>query len=566
MKKAFAWLCLLICWISTQRLTAQDRSVVFSSSNLPIVLIDPHGQTIWDSPQIIADMGVIDNGPGMRNDTADVFNDYSGKIAIEIRGSSSQMFPKKQYAVELRDATGSVDNSSSLLGLPEEEDWILFAPYNDKSLMRDVLAYKLGRDLGRYAPRTRYCEVFIKKHDPHLNKVHYYYQGIYVLIEKIKRDDNRVAIAKLNPDEITGDDVTGGYILKIDKTTGSSGPGWNSPHLPPNTHDGQQTYYQFEVPDWDEIVAAQKKYIREYVTRFEDALAGTYFRDPVNGYAKYIDMDSFVDFMIMQEITRNVDGYRLSTFLHKQKDSDGGKLVMGPIWDFNLGFGNANYCSGWKTNGFMFREFNAECADHISVVPFWWERFMKDKTFTNKLALRWETLRAGKFSVASINDDIDSIYTLLNHEAAARNFQAWDVMGEYVWPNQVYQGQTYPSEVQYLKTWISNRMAWLDANMPKYSPVTNTDEPIADFNISFYPNPVASGIQIEYEMLKPGDINIEILDVAGKTVQTFSKTHSQTGKYLETIDGSNIAPGILFARVQLNDGKPVIHKLVKKSR
>src|SRR5688572_1076543 len=149
----------------------------FTSSNLPIVVINTNGQTIVDDPKIVADMGIIHNAPGVRNHITDPFNNYNGKIGIEIRGSSSQMFPKKQYGIELADVNGD-GVEASLLDLPAEEDWILFAPYNDKSLMRDVLAYKLGRDQGRYAPRTKYCELVLNGE----------YMGIYVLIEKIKRD------------------------------------------------------------------------------------------------------------------------------------------------------------------------------------------------------------------------------------------------------------------------------------------------------------------------------------------------------------------------------------------
>lgn len=193
----------------------------FTSSNLPIVVINTNGQTILDEPKITVDIGIIDNGIGQRNNLTDPYNNYSGKAAIEIRGSSSQSFPKKQYGVELRDAAGN-DVSAPLLGLPPEEDWVLFAPYNDKTLMRDVLAYKIARDQGRYAPRTRYCELVLNGQ----------YQGIYVLIEKVKRDNNRVDVNKLDPDENSGNDLTGGYIIKIDKETGSGNGGWTSNYTP----------------------------------------------------------------------------------------------------------------------------------------------------------------------------------------------------------------------------------------------------------------------------------------------------------------------------------------------
>ena len=286
----------------------------------------------------------------------------------------SQMFPKKQYGIELRDAAG-VDIDASLLNMPAEEDWVLFAPYNDKSLMRDVLAYKLGRDMDRYAPRTRFCELVLNGK----------YQGIYVLMEKIKRNVNRVAINNLNPGEIAGNDLTGGYIIKIDKFTGGSGDGWFSAFLPPNNGKGQPIYFQYEFPEAGEIAAEQRNYIQKFVGQFESALAGDFFEDPAQGYARYIDVNSFIDFLIMQEVTKNVDGYRLSTFLHKQRDSDGGKLVMGPLWDFNLGFGNADYCTEGEPTGFVL-DFNKTCPMDDWLIPFWWKRLLQDNTFQEKLS------------------------------------------------------------------------------------------------------------------------------------------------------------------------------------
>ncbi len=140
--------------------TSFAETVNFESSNLPIVVINTHGQTIPDEYRIIADMGIIYNGPGQRNHVNDPFNNYDGKISIELRGSSSQMFPKKQYALETEDAQGENLNVS-LLGLPEENDWILNGPYSDKSLIRNVLIYRLARDLGNYASRTRFCELVL---------------------------------------------------------------------------------------------------------------------------------------------------------------------------------------------------------------------------------------------------------------------------------------------------------------------------------------------------------------------------------------------------------------------
>ena len=259
------------------------------SSELPLVYINTNGDNIIDEPKIIAEMGIIWNGNGQQNHTSEEFNHFQGNIGIEIRGSSSQMFPKKSYGFELRDEKG-LDMDFPLLGMPEEEDWILYAPYTDKSLIRNVLTYTLAEKLGHYTPRCRFVELFINDE----------YQGVYVLMEKIKRDKNRVDIAKLKPEELSGEDLTGGYIVKIDKTTGSGGSGWHSSYT---NKMNTRTYYQYEYPAYDEIQDAQANYIENYISDFEDAVYNQEF-DPVNGYQQYINTSSFIDYMIINEISK----------------------------------------------------------------------------------------------------------------------------------------------------------------------------------------------------------------------------------------------------------------------
>lgn len=271
------------------------QKVNFTSSNLPIVVIDTHGQAIPDEPKIEADMGIIYNGPGVRNNLSDPFNHYNGKIAIEIRGSSSQQFPKKQYGFETKDAQGK-DLDVSLLNMPEEADWILSASYSDKTLMRNVLAYKLANDMGRYASRTQFCEVVLNGD----------YHGVYMLMEKIKRDKNRVNISKMEPTDISGDALTGGYIIKIDKLEGSDTDGWYSTFLP---YPGawQRIYYQYDTPKLEDLAPEQISYIKNFVFTFENLMTKPEYADPQNGYAQYIDIDSFVDYFILNEISRNVE-------------------------------------------------------------------------------------------------------------------------------------------------------------------------------------------------------------------------------------------------------------------
>lgn len=523
---------------------------IFQSSNLPIVIITTTSQNIVDEPKVIVRMEIIDNGPGVRNNITDPKNVYNGKVAIELRGSSSRvLFPKKQYAVELRNSALQ-DTAVSLLGLPEEEDWVLSAPYNDKTLMRDVLAYKLGRSMGRYAPRTKYCELVLDGR----------YEGVYFLNEKIKRDKNRVDISALNPDETTGDDLTGGYIIKLDKVDGSSGPGFVSEYPVVTNLGNKKITFQYEYPKWDEIVAAQKNYISGYVFKFEKALLSDDFADPDQGYAKYIDVDSFVDFFIMNELTKNVDGYRLSSFFYKQKDSQGGKLFAGPIWDFNLGFGNANYCTSGSPAGFVYSEFNKLCPGDTWLIPFWWERFFLDGNFGTKVADRWASLRQDKFSTSMIHAYIDSVAMVLNQESQQRNFQTWRVLNTYVWPNY-YVGPTFQAEVNWLKNWVSDRTNWLDDSLPQL--VTSVEESQSSTMVSVFPNPFSSHFSIKSADRSLEDVFVQVFNTAGMLVEKRNFTTGQNGVFEESF-GETLPKGFYVFRVFSSDREIAAGKVFKR--
>ena len=467
--------------------------LIFTTSNLPIVVINTLGQTIVDDPRIVCDMGIIDNGFGVMNSISDPFNDYNGKISIEYRGSSSQSFPKKPYALETQDSIGN-NNNVSLLGMPVENDWILYAPYTDKSLMRNFLTFDLGRKMGNYSPRTVYCELVVNGD----------YKGIYILMEKIKRDNDRVDIAKLDSNDVAGDSLTGGYIIKVDKYTGTGGLDWLSDF--PNI-GGNNLYIQYHYPQASALQPQQMDYIEHFMDSFEYALAGPNFTDSLIGYSKYIDVNSFVDLYIINELSKNIDGYRLSTYMYKDRDDNGGKLTMGPFWDYNLAFGNANYCDGGITSGW---EVNTGCGDNN---PFWFERLLDDTTYQNKLKCRWEYLRERSFHQDSIFTFIDSTELYLN-DAQQRNFQKWPILGNYVWPN-FYVGNTYQDELQFFKTWIGGRLIWIDNNIGgncyevlgctdpfacNYDPLANTNDGSCNYN-SFSYDTLVSNISINWNGL-----------------------------------------------------------------
>lgn len=413
------------------------------SSHLPLVILNTQGQAIPDDPRIVIHMGIIDNGPGNLNSEDDPFNGYDGLINIELRGSSSQGFPKKQYALETQDGVGnSLD--VSLLGLPVENDWILHAPYSDKSLMRNYLTYNWWRDMGWYTTRTKFCEVILNGD----------YQGVYLLMEQIKWDNDRVDVEKLDGDDIAGDSLTGGYIVKVDKITGSGQYDWNS-HVDTFQSEPKVTRFQYDYPNRDTITTEQEDYIQQFVYDWEQSLLDSTFSEPDIGYRKYVDVNSFIDFFLIQEITKNVDGYRLSTYLNKQRDSRGGKLQAGPAWDFNITLGNADYCEGGETEGWAL---DFPCGPEF--IPFWWDRMNQDPVYWNQVQCRYFELRAGLWSWSNINDQIDANVGHLG-DAADRNFDRWDILGSHVWPNN-FVGGSYEAEINYLKQWLQQRLSWLD--------------------------------------------------------------------------------------------------------
>lgn len=476
---------------------------VFNSSNLPIVLIDTYGQQIPDDPKILVGMKIIDNGSGQRNFITDT-PAYNGYAGIEIRGSSSQMFPKKSYGFETWDAQGE-ELKVSLLGMPEETDWILNANYTDKTFCRNTLAYQVSRSMGHYATRYEHVEVVIND----------MYKGIYVFSEKIKRDANRVNIAKLKPDQNTGDPLTGGYIFKIDKPTGSGGgEGWESDFPPPGNPD-KSILFQYEFPKAANITVPQKAYISEYVNAFETALAGPDFDDPQLGYRQYIDEGSFLDYFIVNEISKNVDGYRLSTFLHKERESLGGKLRIGPVWDYDIAWKNANYYEGEYYTGWSYQ---FPYPDDYWQVPFWWGRFIQDTTFANNLMCRWTNLRGNLLSNAWFDNYIDSVAAVLD-ESQQRNFTIWPILGVYVWPNPWPYPLTYTEEISTLKEWIHNRLAWLDANLPgNCNSVGINQLPAEMLRLTVSPNPARNTVKVSYNSVGKKSVVLSISDPFGHQV------------------------------------------------
>jgi hypothetical protein len=655
--------------------TVLDTNVVGFSTPLPIVVLNTFGDSIPAARSNAAYWMHVLPGAAASRATLLATSEYSGPVHLKPRGYTSRRYPKRSLTVETVDEEGE-DRAVPLLGLPADSDWVLYAPYVDKTLMRDVLAYELSNRLGHYAPRTRFVEVFLNESTNALSRAHY--AGVYVLVEKVKIAPHRVAIHKLSPKDKTEPKISGGYLFKKDHlevfsvdaaansarvpvlpvglptgagafpaapagflaaaaspafanaaqivtnrgpvtnvvngtnqvlapptvtvvrtntllitnsisvtnhvvvtnvavttnwpvvtnvaistlqvlatnpvvatetvtgtnavsttnridaqtvviTTTTSimasvtcrtnfvtvtnqllvtnvvvatnmvvltntsvatnavvvptpvvstnfilvtnlyrlGPGEASPLAEKLAASGEgfvtsnANAFFFVEPKPEKITAAQRSWLTNYLNRFEAVLYGPEFQGP-NGYAAYIDVDSFIDHHLFVEATKNIDGFRFSTFFSKDR---GGKLKMEPIWDWNLSLGNARGKQGYMWDRWYWPQLTDQQYS-------WYRRLFEDPEFAQRYVERWGQWRRGVLATSNVLARIDQIAASLE-EPAARNFERWPVLGTVV-DFDYFQGKTYAEEIAYLKTWISNRLSWMDAQLVPTPRVTSS--------------------------------------------------------------------------------------------
>lgn len=514
--------CTFILFISllTCHLSAQN----FTSSHLPIVVLTTEDDHIPDEPKILATMGIIDNGTGLTNQLGDEFNAYDGNIGIETRGNSTQDFEKKTYSIELWDENEE-DISAPLLGMGKEEDWVLHAMVIDKTQLRIPMSFYLSQRMGHYAANWRFVELVWNGE----------YRGIYILTEKIKRDNDRVDIAKLDDDDIAGDSLTGGYILRLDWL--DEDEGFESEY---DSQGGIPLTFQWYYPKSENIQPQQASYIENWINTFENALFSPDFSNAVDiRYNEYINLTSFCDFLLINEFSKNADGYKLSTYMHKQRDSDGGKLVAGPIWDFDQTYGMSLVCSNHNPQGWTYLQNQEECED-LESMPLWWQAMMSDTLFTNRLACRWTEFRESFLHQDSIFQWIDDHVDMLG-PAIDRNFERWDFIGEHIWIEPEPIPQSYEEEIEYMKNWINNRLIWMDAHIPGNcgNDILSTEN-IPSNTLEITPNPARNEVFVKAQL---GD---------------FLKLHTLEGKLLyevmvcfepERIDLAGLAKGMYLVSV-----------------
>ena len=480
--RAFALaLTLMVLLFSCSKDTDNDQNeipiyaVEIGDSQIPYVQINTGIKDILNEPKVAAEMKIWVEDSKI----------FSGNIGIEYRGSTSfRISHKKSFGIETWDENGN-DIDVSFFGFPEEEDWIINghvvnidnAFIFDRTLMYHQFGYQLSRKMGRYAAGTQFVEL----------EINGIYQGVYVFMEKLKRDRNRIDISTLGPEDITDETITGGYILKIDKTAGGDhsftqpleyfNTNWDDdarytedisfrsqydiygnlmdlPPFDPPYHSSQylETYFLYEYPDADEITQAQKEYIEGYIHQFETSLLSDNFDGDIRTYTDYIDVSSFVDYFILNEVVRNVDGYRLSTYIHKDRN---GKLNMGPVWDLNIGYdtGDRVPWDDWVIN------YNQFVQRDAWMMPFWWPRLLEDPLFKSAIKQRWNSLRADILSTASLHNMVDETADyLLKNGGINRNYIKWDI-GMPV---------DYQASIESLKSFLEFRTEWMDQQIASY--------------------------------------------------------------------------------------------------
>ncbi len=429
---------LTLLWIMA--LLAVCQGQILTSSHLPIIIITTginpstgSHYSIPDEPKIVAKMKIlyvndtVMNYLSNQNDSA--FLNYNGLVGIELRGSTSQGHSKKPYGFETRMADSITNNNVSLLGLPAENDWVLNPMNDEPSFIRDALSYHLAEKMGQYAPRTRYCEVIVNDD----------YRGLYFLTEKIKIDDKRVDLVKMDSSSNVFPDVTGGYIIKADKTTGGDVPAWTTP-----AYDyWENVYYIFHDPKPEEITPEQSAYIHNYFDTIQ-SLISTHNQSVTSGFPAYLDVPTFVDYMIMGELSSNVDIYQKSTFFHKDRN---GKLRAGPVWDFNLSYGN-DLQSMDRSHYDIWQFSNGDNTGSV-----FWHQLFEDDMFRCALANRWKKLTApgAPLSYSQIISVIDSLTDRVD-QARQRDCSRW------------FRFYNYNTHINNMKTWIQNRISWLSDN------------------------------------------------------------------------------------------------------
>ncbi|MGE0445052.1 MAG: CotH kinase family protein [Vicinamibacterales bacterium] len=403
---------------------------------LPEVRLDLGGQSVGDDDTVAGLLRIaVKDQPATES-----------RVVIELQGDTSRTLAKKSYQLELVDDQED-ERDLPLLGMPAHSDWVLHSCGFDPTCMRNALAYGLAKQFGHYAPRTRFVELFVDDA----------YDGLYVLVERIRRGRERVDLPRPAATENRGD-ISGGYLFRMDLGEGEPGDRIPRDWVSPVT----STIYSYAYPRHDDITGAQKSYLHDHVTRFETLIRGDAWNDPQAGYRQVLDLPSWIDFALLQELSLNVDAYHKSIYLQKWPAARGHKLAIGPIWDFDLAFGTVEFRDARNTQTWAHtrNRFGGEPVPYsppgrAPYVPEYWERLWSDPGFQGDLRCRWQELRGGPLQLESLAETIDA-WTRQLSPALARDAARWPDLPK----------SNYRDGIVLLKDFLAARLAWMDANLP----------------------------------------------------------------------------------------------------
>jgi hypothetical protein len=426
--------------VATEIYLRVDPDTQAFTSHLPIVLIHTFESGRLDSftdEQVAAALQVLQPASGITRIAGRAALD--ARIGIRVRGETSRNFPKKQYALELRSDEDDSESDRPMLGLPSHSDWVLSDPLTyDRTLIRNALAFALSNRIGRYAPRTRFAEVFMVDDGGDVRAGSFL--GFFTLIEKIERDPQRVNVSRLPASAAGQPAISGGYILRIDKGV---------PDL-----DAGGRWLQFVYPNSIDMSAPERRpqvdFISGFIDDFGQAAGAADFRHPATGqhYSEFIDVEAWIDHNIINVLTKNVDGLRFSAYFHKER---GGRLAAGPVWDFDRSLGTPNdpratepeeWSQTWNASNY----FNEG----------WWRLLFRDPDFRSRYRERFKALLNAEFSADNLDRIVDGMAAEVG-DAAGRNFRRW--------PQSPPIDNSHAAEIALLKDFLRRRVAWISTQL-----------------------------------------------------------------------------------------------------
>ncbi|WP_433358458.1 CotH kinase family protein [Micromonospora saelicesensis] len=416
---------------------------VTTAHDLPVVLIDSYGAGRPDREYFDATTMIFEPTGGGTTSLA-AAPTVSTRAGFRLRGNSSATFEKTPFRVEFWDNEDD-DADYPVLGMPADSDWVLRGPFPDKALIREALVYDLGREMGLPAPRYAFAEFYLNTDAAPVGASDY--MGVYMFMETIKNSKDRLDLKQLDSDDVTLPKIQGGYIWKFE---------WMAAEEPtlPCTGPAATCWNYLEVADPSPLQPQQRDWLRGHLQEFNDVLHSSNFADPTTGYRKYIDVDSFIDLMIVNELSREMDAYVRSSHFYKDRDS---KIFAGPLWDFDLSFGVGGFFANDQVSGWQHQQTRQPSAND------WFAQLLRDPAFVNQARSRWQTLRRGLLSDAALQTRINALATPLTN-AAQRNFQRWPILtAPTVSFFRTPTSPTWQGQVQVMRDWMLRRAAWLDS-------------------------------------------------------------------------------------------------------